>query len=81
MDRGRQRKLGRTVALAAFLTLGSATTELLLAAAHLYELPLPARFEEPRRITLDLAASDGAVSPCEAGPRRTWSNCLRCPAT
>jgi penicillin-binding protein 1A len=66
-DRGRRRNLRRAAGLAALLTLGSAVAGLLLALAHLYELPLPTRLEETRRIVLDLAASDGTVFAVRGG--------------
>jgi penicillin-binding protein 1A len=66
-EHGRRRKLRRALGAAALLTLGAAVAGLLVALAHLYHLPLPARLEEPRRIALDLAASDGAVFAVRGG--------------
>ena len=51
----------RAAGLAVFLTLSLATATLSTAVYQLYALPLPTRFEDPRRVALDLAASDGAV--------------------
>ena len=51
----------RAAGLAAVLTLGLATAALSTAVYQLYALPLPTSFEDPRRVALDLAASDGAV--------------------
>jgi penicillin-binding protein 1A len=62
-----KRRIRRAGGLGVLLTLGAAVTGLLLAVAHLYELPLPATFEEPRRIALDLVASDGAVFAVRGG--------------
>ncbi|MGH6904885.1 MAG: transglycosylase domain-containing protein, partial [Geminicoccaceae bacterium] len=66
-DPGRRRKFRRVAGLAALLTLGTVVAGLLLALAHLYQLPLPARLEQTRRIALDLAASDGAVFAVRGG--------------
>jgi 1A family penicillin-binding protein len=66
-SRDRRREVRRAAALAALLTLGTIIAALLLAVVHLYRLPLPASFEEPRRIALDLAASDGAVFAVRGG--------------
>jgi penicillin-binding protein 1A len=67
VDRGRRRQLRRAASLAALLMLGIVVAGLLAALAHLYHLPLPTRLEGPRRIALDLAASDGAVFAVRGG--------------
>jgi len=62
--RGKLRCAGGLVALVAAGTLFAA---LLVAVGYLYQLPLPTSFEEPRRIALDLAATDGAVFAVRGG--------------
>ena len=61
---GRSRRAAARAALAAAAALVAA---LVAAVAYLYQLPLPTRFEEPRRIALDLVAADGAVFAVRGG--------------
>jgi penicillin-binding protein 1A len=51
----------RAAGLIAILTLGLAVAALTTAVYQLYALPLPTSFEDPRRVALDLTASDGTV--------------------
>ena len=60
----------RAAGLAVFLTLSLATATLSTAVYQLYALPLPTRFEDPRRVALDLAAEGRDVAlVCSGDPR------------